>query len=343
MQLTNRPELVRGLDPASNFLTLCSGKEACSDLFEPVPPPPASGIHRRELCCDTPVREPLFETEEAQRSPAERPLSKEHLQQGIAAHRPLVERIVRQLAQRLPANVQRDDLVSAGLFGLVDALRRNGGDQGEGFQWYARMRIRGAIFDELRSQDWLSRRARDRVSGKHDESGAATATMVSLEEVIATEEAAHFATDEEDPLEVAESRSQQRVLAEAVEHLPERERQIVGRHYFEGVKLKDIGAELGVSEPRVSQLHARALGRLRALLMKRPAGAVIAPAETAPVARSVAAPAARTSRASVPRPKVASAARLPVASAARRALLPRSARQSLPSSSALPLMGASSA
>lgn len=247
----------------------------------------------------------------------------------------MVERIVRQIARGLPANVQRDDLVSAGLFGLVDSLRRNGGDQGEGFQLYARMRIRGAIFDELRSQDWLSRRARDRVSAQNDESGAATATMVSLEEVIATEDAAHFATDEDDPLEVAENRSQQRVLAEAVEQLPERERQIVGRHYFDGVKLKDIGAELGVSEPRVSQLHARALGRLRALLMKRPAGAAIAPGEAASVARSVAAPAARTPRVSVPRPKLASAA--------RRAHLPRSARQSLPSSSALPLMGASSA
>src|SRR5262249_29295379 len=80
--------------------------------------------------------------------------------QTIAAHLPLVRRVVTQLARRLPANVHRDDLFSAGVFGLVDSLRRNGGDHGATFEWYARMRIRGAVFDELRAQDWLSRRTR---------------------------------------------------------------------------------------------------------------------------------------------------------------------------------------
>jgi RNA polymerase sigma factor for flagellar operon FliA len=134
------------------------------------------------------------------------------------------------------------------------------------FQWYARTRIRGAIFDELRAQDWLSRRTRDRVNAAADEAHPIAAVVVSLDDVTASETNHHFVTSEEDPLEAAESKCQQRALARAIEQLPERERQIVGRHYFDGMKLKDIGVELGVSEPRISQLHTRALGRLRGLL-----------------------------------------------------------------------------
>jgi RNA polymerase sigma factor FliA len=335
VHLTNRPEPRCDADRSSNKLTLCSGKETCDNVLETVPPPPASGIRVRTSGCPREAPEAPAKAEGTLSSPGVGALSKQHLEQAITTYLPLVERVVRQLARRLPANVQRDDLISAGVFGLADSLRRNGGDQGEGFQWYARTRIRGAIFDELRAQDWLSRRARDRISAAsdaNDESSAVTTTMVSLEDVIATQDAAHFATDADDPLEVAETRSQQRVLAEAVMQLPERERQIVGRHYFDGVKLKDIGAELGVSEPRVSQLHARALGRLRAILVERPARA-----QVAPVARPASASTAMPASASTARPVA------PVASTARRSPSRRSARQSLPSSSALPLMGASSA
>ena len=73
---------------------------------------------------------------------------------------PLVRQVVAQMARRLPANVLRDDLMAAGVFGLMDSLRRNGAECSETFEWYARTRIRGAIFDELRAQDWLPRRAR---------------------------------------------------------------------------------------------------------------------------------------------------------------------------------------
>jgi len=191
----------------------------------------------------------------------------EQLRRFITAYLPLVHKVVRQLARRLPANVQRDDLLSAGICGLVDSLRRNGGDLGGSFEVYARTRIRGAIFDELRAQDWLSRRARDRATAAAEGAEGIPLAFVSLEDMTPIEDSDYLCS-EEDPLEVAEARSQQRALARAIEQLPERERRIVGRHYFEGVKLKELSAELGVSEPRISQLHARALERLRALLVK---------------------------------------------------------------------------
>jgi RNA polymerase sigma factor for flagellar operon FliA len=167
--------------------------------------------------------------------------------------------MVRRVARRLPGNVQRDDLLSAGLFGLVDSLRRNGGDGGATFTGYARVRIRGAIFDELRAQDWLPRRARERL----DASEEAT-SFVHIDDVSLREEAEMAIA--EDPGTLAEASAERRALARALEALPERERLIVARYYFDGARMKDISAELGVSEPRISQILARALERLRALM-----------------------------------------------------------------------------
>jgi RNA polymerase sigma factor for flagellar operon FliA len=179
----------------------------------------------------------------------------------LRGYLPLVHKLVRQLSRGLPANVERDDLLAAGIFGLLDSIRRNGGSDGEAFMGYARMRIRGAIVDELRAQDWLSRRAREAAA-----SGQGTC-FVGLHEMTPTEESLHLSYGE-DPAQALAASCERRALALAIAQLPERERRIVGMHYFEGVKLKDIGAELGVSEPRVSQLHARALGRLRGMLAK---------------------------------------------------------------------------
>lgn len=178
-------------------------------------------------------------------------------QRDIDAYLPLVKRVVQAVARRLPANVQRDDLLAAGVFGLVDSLRRNGGDGGDAFAWYARVRIRGAIFDELRAQDWLPRRQRDRLMGD----GAAC--FVSFDDVLAGE--AEIAGGD-DPAALLEACSERHALASALAQLPERDRLVVGRYYFDGARLKEIGAELGVSEPRISQILARAVGRLRELL-----------------------------------------------------------------------------
>ena len=180
---------------------------------------------------------------------------REALERGVDAYLPLVRRVVAQLARRLPCNVQRDDLLAAGVFGLVDSLRRNGGDGGAAFEWYARTRIRGAIFDELRAQDWLSRRAR---------AAGEVGSFVSFEDVANDDEMGLAASD--DPAEALEACVLQRALTRALAQLPERERKVVGRHYFEGARLKDIGAELGVSEPRISQILSRAIERLRVIL-----------------------------------------------------------------------------
>ena len=232
-----------------------------------VPPPPASGVRLRELSTELdapPISQELASSplnEANDLTPAE-------LRRIITAYLPLVQRLVKQLKRRLPANVQCDDLIAAGVFGLVDSLRRNGGDQGVTFSWYARTRIRGAIFDELRAQDWLSRRTRDRLTAASGETGSYSTVFISLDEVTGAETSNHFATDEDDPFDAAEAQCQKRALACAIEQLPERERTIVARHYFDGVKLKDISIELGISEPRISQLHSRALSRLRALLAR---------------------------------------------------------------------------
>lgn len=177
----------------------------------------------------------------------------------IEPYLPLVHRVVRGVARRLPPNVPRDDLLAAGLCGLVDSLRRNGGDGGSTFTWYARVRIRGAIFDELRAQDWLPRRARDRL-----DAGEEAASFVRLDDIALHEEAELAIAD--DPGTLAEASAERRALARALEALPERERLIVGRYYFDGVRMKDISVELGVSEPRISQILTRALSRLRGLM-----------------------------------------------------------------------------
>lgn len=208
----------------------CCTKAAC-----------ASGSHRRELPC-APLRPEV-----------------------LKGYFPLVRKLVRQVSRHLPPNVQRDDLLSAGMLGLVDSLRKNGGSDGETFAGYAKLRIRGAIVDELRAQDWLSRRAREAVeAGAVGKVGGST-VFVSLSEVTPTEESAHMSGGD-DPIEAIAAQATRRALSFAIAQLPERERRVIGMYYFEGAKLKDIGAELGVGEPRVSQLHTRALGMLRGML-----------------------------------------------------------------------------
>lgn len=180
----------------------------------------------------------------------------------IARHLPLVRQVVAGFVRRLPVNVLRDDLVAAGILGLVDSLRKNGGDGGPTFESYARIRIRGAILDELRSQDWLPRRARWAAEGK-------TERVATVLAVVGLDDATHelsLADDTPDAQEMLEESDEARRLAGVVDQLPPRERLIVQMHYFQGARFKDIGEALGVSEPRVSQLHTRAMSQLRKLL-----------------------------------------------------------------------------
>ncbi len=185
----------------------------------------------------------------------------------ILSYMPLVNQVVSRFMGNLPPNVLRDDLLAAGTFGLIDSLRKNGPERGPAFEWYARIRIRGAIFDELRTQDWLSRRARSRVTQAAADTGTSARAVVIGFDDLPSSSQAHFADhNAPDPLTLVVEGYDRLALSDAVAHLPEREQKIIALHYFQGVQFKAIAAELGVSEPRISQLHARAVSMLRTAL-----------------------------------------------------------------------------
>ena len=190
----------------------------------------------------------------------------------LAIFMPLVHQVVGRVLRKLPPNVLREDLVAAGAFGLIDALRKSP-DRGPAFEWYARIRIRGAVVDELRSQDWLTRRARTRVAKAQALGEASGAAVVGFDDLPEAQAQAFVDESMATPHEQVERRMDRAALEVAVGQLPEREANIVSWHYFEGIPFKTIAVRLGVSEPRVSQLHARAMGRLRASLADRGAEA----------------------------------------------------------------------
>jgi RNA polymerase sigma factor FliA len=184
------------------------------------------------------------------------------------------QHLVRQIAggfqRKLPRNVLRDDLVAAGMSGLWDAVRKHGHEASANFDWYVRVRIRGAILDELRAQDWLPRRARAAAAEAAQASGARLSgapVVLRFDEVSESEQARCLTAGESSNTErTVEANFEKARLAAAMEQLPERERRIVAMHYFRGIKFKDLGEMLGVSEPRISQLHSRAMLRLKGIL-----------------------------------------------------------------------------
>jgi RNA polymerase sigma factor for flagellar operon FliA len=186
-----------------------------------------------------------------------------------------VAQIAGGFQRRLPRKVLRDDLIAAGMSGLWDAIVKHGRERGESFDWYVRVRVRGAILDELRAQDWLPRRARAAAAQAAATSGGAAPSapvVLRFDDVSETEQARCLTATQtptgEQHLVEQHTRT---VIAKAVEQLPERERHIVSLHYFKGVKFKDLGRMLGVSEPRISQLHSRAMDRLKVMLAQEAA------------------------------------------------------------------------
>lgn len=180
----------------------------------------------------------------------------------------LVDQVVGALRRRLPSSVQSDDLLAAGRFGLLKALRSSRHASEEMFRAYARMRIKGAIVDELRRLDWAPRRSRARaMAAAAPDScarGRAAVTVVGFDDLAS--DAASLATEMESPFDhVVEKHTVQRMNG-AIGQLPLREREIIRLRYFEEVPSKDVALALGISEARVSQLHARATERLRGFL-----------------------------------------------------------------------------
>ena len=225
----------------------------------------------------------------------------------IVAYSPLVKYVAGRLSSGLPQTVDTADLVSYGVFGLIDAIDKFDPDRGIKFETYAIARIKGAIIDELRAMDWVPRsvraRAREFESAyinlenryKRVPTDAEIAqemqvtprelqsilTRLSYTSIISFEEIWAKSADHddrsdpigsiaddtaEDPVSIFETAELKEILASAIEHLPEREKTVIALYYYEGLTLKEIGAVLGVTESRVSQMHTKAVLRLRARL-----------------------------------------------------------------------------
>ena len=199
--------------------------------------------------------------------------------QDISDYLPLVQRIASQFMRRLPRSVQRADLVAAGTVGLFLALRSTAHTSPAMFVAYASIRIRGAMVDELRRHDWSPRRrkvpgATDGATPSNDTSILPLASPSHMPPSVAVVgfddlpvgTMAALAEEGLSPLEDALARSEREELCAAVKELPAREREIVRMRYFEGMPSKAIARALGLSEARVSQLHARATRMLREIL-----------------------------------------------------------------------------
>lgn len=196
----------------------------------------------------------------------------------VAEHMPLVQRLASRFMRRLPRSVQRDDLVAAGTVGLFHALRSTSHTSPAMFAAYASVRIYGAMIDELRRHDWSPRRrkapaAANDVAPHAARSDVSIAPLRACVAVVGFDDlpvgaVAALAEEGLSPLEEALAKSEREALHAALRQLPEREREIVRMRYFEGIPSKAIAEALGLSEARISQLHARATCRLKELLLE---------------------------------------------------------------------------
>jgi RNA polymerase sigma factor for flagellar operon FliA len=210
----------------------------------------------------------------------------------VTRHAELVKRIAYHLAGRLPPSVEIDDLMQAGMLGLLEAAANYAAGRGASFETYAGIRIRGAMIDALRKLDWaprsVHRKARavaaavqaiERRTGRDARDTEIAAQLgITLEayhsivqdaascRLAALDDTAVAIEGEADPfLETADGEFKQ-ALAESIDGLPERERLVMSLYYGEGLNLREIGAVLRVTESRVCQLHGQALVRLKARL-----------------------------------------------------------------------------
>lgn len=218
----------------------------------------------------------------------------------VTQHAPLVKRIAYHLMSRLPPSVQADDLIQAGMIGLLEASRNYDAKQGASFETYAGIRIRGAMLDEIRKNDWAprsvhrkARKVAEAVRKIENEKGrdardieVAEILGMSLDEYhqVLQDASGYLVLSFDDmgvddealasqvtyrapsPVEGLQREDFKRSLEESIAGLPERERLVMTLYYDEELNLREIGAVIGVSESRVSQIHSQALLRLQARL-----------------------------------------------------------------------------
>ncbi|GHV95127.1 RNA polymerase sigma factor WhiG [Spirochaetia bacterium] len=224
----------------------------------------------------------------------------------IKQYAPLVKYVAGKVAMGMPHNVEFDDLVGFGVFGLIDAIDKYDPEKNVKFKTYAVTRIRGAIFDELRQIDWVPRSVRQktreiestissleaqlgRTASDHEIAGALgmdeaeylkTIQKISGTSILSLNDV-WFSGDENDKVSIGDSIESpsslnpdvmvvndeiRRVIVEAINELPDKEKKILVLYYYEDLTLKDIGRVLEVTESRVSQLHTKAILHLRSKL-----------------------------------------------------------------------------
>jgi len=224
----------------------------------------------------------------------------------IKQYAPLVKYVAGKVAANMPASVEFDDLVGFGVFGLIDAIDKFDPDKNVKFKTYAVTRIRGAIFDELRSIDWVPRSVRQKTKeieeailqtesklgrpatdqevavtlGLSEDEFAKTMLKISSTSVLSLNDI-WYTGDETDNMTIGDSIESpsglspdsmierdeiRRVVMEAIQELPDKEKKVLVLYYYEELTLKEIGKVLEVTESRISQLHTKAILRLRAKL-----------------------------------------------------------------------------
>jgi len=219
-------------------------------------------------------------------------------QRVIEQHTGLVKRIAHHMMARLPASVQVDDLIQAGMIGLLEAARNFDNSKGASFDTFAGIRIRGSMLDEIRRCDWAprsvhrnSRRMAEAVRQVENETGrdardievaekldislddyhsmlndVSSGRMIGIEDLGVSEDvivADHQRSDINEPEENIEQQAFRKALANTMAGLPEREALVLSLYYDEELNLKEIGEVLSVSESRVSQIHSQAMLRLK--------------------------------------------------------------------------------
>ena len=177
----------------------------------------------------------------------------------LAQFRPIVEGIVAQFARRLPRRVRREDLLGAGMLGLLQALRDSRHSSEEMLCAYIRIRVRGAIIDDLRRADWSTRRSQ--------REGTVPVAVVGIDDLPPQAPEANPASEWPSPFDVLEGKRNCADVSNALRRLPAREREVLTLRYFDEVASKDIANRLGVSQARVSQIHASGVAKLRDILL----------------------------------------------------------------------------
>ena len=232
----------------------------------------------------------------------ETPVDQIPQQELVLRHADLVKRIAYHLVSRMPPNVEVDDLIQAGMLGLLDAAKHYSANKGANFETYAGIRIRGAMLDEVRKSDWTPRSVHrsmrqmaEVVRQIENEQGhdakstdiaarlnvtlddyhkllqdAASCRLFSFDQMGTGDDdsspADHARDERPGPFEDIEQAGFRDALAAAIDGLPEREKMVLSLYYDDELNLREIGEVLEVSESRVCQIHGQALVRLRSRL-----------------------------------------------------------------------------